>query len=179
MKLKYFILSSSLFANLALAKATLILTNMNTNDGTSLTLQIQDANTIKDVKYVGLDNFQVLGREVSINNSSTKTPKNTFSNKLILMPTKAESTTVSVTANVDGKTITSNTVNFVITKEQLAQLQQKQKQQQLANKKYMQEMQKNINEQFKAQQKLFRDMDKAMQKQFDDIQKMQQKMFNN
>lgn len=168
----------SAFGNLALAESpSLNLTNINSPESISMTLKIQNTKNVSNVKFTGLDNFQVLGREISINNSSENESNNLFSSTLILAPIKAESSVVYATALVDGKQISSNKLSFNITPKQLADFKDKQKKQALIQKENMEKNQKLINQQLVAQQKYFNDMNKIMQQQQSEMLKAQQELF--
>ena len=174
MKLKYFILSLALLNRLAVAAVpTLSLSNTNNSAGVNLIFKVQNAKNIKEVKFSGLDDFQVLGREITINTASDNESHNTFTSKLALLPTKAESAIVYVSANVDGVVATSNKVSLIITRQQLLELKRKQQAQQALNKKYQQQIRKQIDHQFKIQQKFFEDMNAIMRKQQQEILKAQ------
>lgn len=182
MKLKCILLSSGLFAasNLVFAASPVLsLSGINSPESVSLTLQIKNAEKIKDIKFTGLDNFQVLGREVNFNTSSNNESENVFVSKFILAPTKAESSAVYVTATVNGKTYNSNQVLFYITKQQIDAFNKAQQERQKMNQKQMQKMQDSINQQFKAQQQYFDNMNKLMQQQQEEMFKMQQQLFKN
>ncbi len=170
-------LGIALVSKLTLATPSLDLTSVNSSESVSLTLKVKNAIKIENVKFTGLDNFQVLGREVAINASSANESSNVFSNTLLLAPTTVESNEIYATAIVDGKKISSNKVHLDVTTKQLADFKRRAKEQALANKKNMEETQKHINEQLKAQQKYFNEMSKLMQKQQQQMQKAQQELF--
>lgn len=182
MKLKYILLSSGLLASscvFAAANPVLSLSGINSPESVNLTLQIKNAQKIKNIKFTGLDNFQVLGREVNFNTSSSDESSNVFMSKFTLAPTKAESSAVYVTVNIDGKDYNSNQVLFNITPQQVDNFKRLQKERQLANQKQLQKMQDSINQQFKAQQQYFDNMNKLMQQQQEEMFKMQQQLFKN
>lgn len=180
MKVQSLILALGISAcsNFALATSpSLNLTNINSPESISMTLRIQNTKSVSNVKFTGLDNFQVLGREIAINNSSDNESNNLFSSTLILAPIKAESSVIYATALVDGKHINSNKVSFNITPKQLTEFKDKQKKQALIQKKNMEKTQKLINQQLVAQQKYFNDMNKIMQQQQSEMLKAQQELF--
>lgn len=180
MKLKQILLSSGfLLASGYVFAATpsLNLSGINSNESVNITLKIQNARNIKDVKFVGLDNFQVLSREVNFNTSSDNESNNVFISKYALAPTKAESSSIYVTANIDGKNYTSDMLVFNITKQQLDAFNKYQKQQQQLTQKQMQKMQDAINQQFKVQQQYFDNMNKLMQQQQEEMMRAQQLLF--
>ena len=57
---------------------TLVLANSTTTNQPSVTLTAQNANKISNLKFNGLDNYVVTGREVSFNSSSDKNSTNKF-----------------------------------------------------------------------------------------------------
>lgn len=180
MKIQSLILALGVSAcsHLALAASpSLNLTNINSPESISMTLKIQSTKKVENVKFTGLDNFQVLGREISINNSSTNESNNLFSSTLILAPIKAESSVIYATALVDGKQVSSNKISFNITPKQLSDFKAKQQQRALIEKKNMEKTQKLINQQLIAQQKYFSEMNKIMQQQQAEMLKAQQALF--
>lgn len=130
-----------------------------------MTLKIQNPKNLSNVKFTGLNNFQVIGHEISIKNSSDNESNNLFSSTFILMPTKAESSIVYATALIDGNQISSNKISFNITPKQLSDFKDKQQKQSLIQKKNIEKTQKLINQQLVAQQKYFDDISKLMQQQ--------------
>lgn len=172
------ILGIATYSNLTLAESpNLNLTNTHSTESISMTLKIQNTKSVGNVKFAGLDNFQVLGREISINNSSDNESNNLFSSTLILAPMKAESSVIYATALVDGKQVSSNKISFNITPKQLANFKYKQQKQALIQKKNMEKAQKLINQQLLAQQKYFNEMSKIMQRQQAEMLKTQQELF--
>ncbi len=178
MRLLLLALGVSAYSSLTFAaQSNLILSGMNSSESINVTLKIQNAKQVDKIKFNGLDNFQVLGREVSINNSSTDESHNVFSSTLMLAPIKAESSMVYATAWIDGKEVNSNKVSFTVTPKQISDFNAKQKQQALIEKKNIEKAQKAINQQLMAQQKYFDEMSKIMQQQQAEMLKAQKDLF--
>lgn len=181
MKLKHLLLSSGLFiaANVAIAAPVLNLSSINSPESLNVTLTVKSASNIKNVKFTGLDSFQVLGRTVDFNTSSNDESSNLFTSKILLAPTKVESSDVYVTANIDGKDYTSNKVTLNITQKQIDDYNRRQKIVADANQKQAKIIQRQVAAQMKAQQKYFDDMSKIMEQQQKDMQKAQEQLMKN
>ncbi len=158
---------------------SLNITGINSNESISITLTVQNANNIKSIKFNGLDNFQLLTREVNFKTSSDNESENLFVSRYTLAPTKAESSNIYVTANVDGKTYNSNHLTFNVSQAQIDSFRKQQQQKAIANQKAMKKIQQDIDQQFKAQQKYFDDMNKMMRQQQEQMLKTQRELFKN
>ncbi|HMT03855.1 MAG TPA: hypothetical protein PKD00_11260, partial [Burkholderiales bacterium] len=146
---------------------SIMLSDSSDKNSISVTLKITNAKNIKDIKFNGIDNIPVVGREISFNSSSANKSNNVFQSKLL--PSKVESSNISVTANLDGKNYTSNQILFKVTQQQLDIIKSNQQKQQAIAKKQMQELQKQITEQMKAQQQFFNNINKILLKQQEEI----------
>lgn len=180
MKLKHILLSSALIVANSIAHAEvpiISLDSTNTAESLNILLTIKNASKIQGVNIVGLDNFQIYGREVNFNTLSTSESNNVFTSKLFLAPVKAESSTVYANVTIDGKKYSSNKVVLFINQQQIDNYKQRQKSQIKANNKQMQVLQKQIDQQMKAQQQYFDNINKIMLQQQQDMQKAQEQLF--
>lgn len=173
MKTVHILFSFIFFSNMVFASnnPSIALSDSTDKNSISVTLKITNAKNIKDIKFNGTDNIPIIGREISFNSSSASESSNVFQSKLYLLPSKVESSAISVTANLDGKNYTSNKILLKITQQQLDIIKSNQQKQQALAKKQMQELQKQITEQMKAQQQFFNNINKLLLKQQEEIRK--------
>lgn len=150
------------------------LTSMNNQGSLNITLKVANFDTIKNVEFHGLKETSVSNREILLNTSSKNKQNNQFKQTLSLMPIKAQTISVYVTAEVNSKKLTSNTVKIKITQDQVKKFQQYQKRQAGL---HHQKIQNYINDQIKAQQELFENINVFMKKQYDEILKEQKRIF--
>lgn len=184
-KMRKFIFIASFlgFSGLVMAitpTPSLLLTNSTTDNSTiNITLKVENATNINNIKFNGLNNFPVVGREVSFSSSTTAANTNQFQTKFYLEPLKAESATVYVTANVDGKNMSSNKIVLNVTKAQIDNYKKKQQQQAALENKRMKDLNEQIMQQMQEQQKFFDNINKLMQKQQNEMLKQQQELLKN
>lgn len=155
------------------------LTSINNQDLLSITLNVANLDTIKNVKFHGLESIPVSNREVFLNTSSNNKQSNRFKTTLLLTPVKPQTISVYVTAEVNGKKLTSNIVKVTVTESQIKKFQQKQKKQAELDRQKIKKIQKHINDQIKAQQEFFDDINTFMKKQHDEILKEQKEFLKN
>lgn len=157
--------------------SNLELINSTKGNQPSLTLKVQNANQISNLKFSGLDNnFSIIGREISFNSSSTKSESNQFVTKLYLKPLRVNDSSISASAKVNNKDANSNIIKLNISKQQLdaynAIEKKNNEQEQLKLKKINQQ----IITQMQEQQKFFDNIQTLMQKQETEMLKQQQEL---
>lgn len=161
---------------IAATNPALTLSNTGTDTQPSITLTANNATNISNIKFNGLKDFSIIGREVSFNSSSEKNGENKFITKLYLKPLAAATNSVFVTANINDKNLTSNKIDLNITKTQLGTYNANEKKEAQLAKSRAIEINKQIMAQMKEQQKFFDNINSLMQKQEAEMFKQQQEM---
>lgn len=155
----------------------LILVNSTKDNQPSLTLTVQNANQISNLKFNGLDkNFSIIGREISFNSSSTKSQSNQFVTKLYLKPIRINDSSISASAKVNNKDINSNTINLNISKQQLDAYNAIEKKNNTQEQLRIKKINQQIIAQMQQQQRFFNNIQTLMQKQETEMLKQQQEL---
>lgn len=154
-----FLLSGVVFAD----APTIQLSNTSTENQLSLNVIVNNASSIQQLQFEGLDGLIVLSREIKVNSASHSTTANQYSSKLILVPTKAGSYKIDVKAMLNGSDITSNVVNLTVSPAQVKALQQKITVAEESALQQVQQMMPQINQQLKQQQQFIGDVSKMIE----------------
>ena len=145
-----------IFSNLANAVVPiLLLSSLQTNESINLILKIKNPSYIANVKFSGLNNFQVLHREEGLNLYSMNDADDIYSVNLIIAPIKAESSLVSATARIDGTVYQSNLIRLIISPSQLDAYQENRQRQYQEIQKQATIIQRQLTRQVQMQQQFF------------------------
>lgn len=163
-KLSLLAVSLLSLSSVAFADApTIQLSNTSTANQLSLNVTVNNASSIQQLQFEGLDGLIVLSREIQLNSASHSTSSNQYSSKLILVPTKAGNYKIDVKATLNGSDITSNIVNLTVSPAQVKELQQKITTAEESALQQVQQMMPQINQQLKQQQQFIGDVSKMIE----------------
>lgn len=157
--------------------SNLKLINSSKDNQPSLTLKVQNANQISNLKFSGLDNnFSIIGREISFNSSSTKSESNQFVTKLYLKPLRVNDNSIYVFAKINNKDANSNIIKLNISKQQLDAYNAIEKKNNEQEELRIKKINQQIITQMQEQQKFFNNIQALMQKQETEMLKQQQEL---
>jgi hypothetical protein len=182
MKFKKSILIASLFysvtqTSIASVIPTISIADASSNNVPSVKVIIKNSKNINNLKFNGLDkNFSITGREVEFKSSSHKSDMNQFETKIFLEPIKPGKFNISASANLDNKMTNSNTIELNISKNQINKYNENKKKTLANENKKIKQINVDIMNQIKLQQKFFDNLNHMMQKQENEMLKQQQEM---
>jgi hypothetical protein len=141
------------------------LSNSSTTNDVAITLQTNNIKTVSDLNFNGLKGIQIIGRQVALNSTTKDSKSNKYTSKLYLLPAKSGSYTLTASANLDGRKTMSNSLTLTVTDAQLTAMKSNLQKEARQENQQLGQVQKQITQQMRDQQKFFDNINTVMQKE--------------